>query len=134
MKLIVDSYAWVEIFLGSGKGEKAKALIEEAEEGHTPDVVLAEIARKYSREGVEEERIIHRLSMISATTIITPIDLEVAVGVGKAHTELVERARRGKLERPGLFDAIILAIARLYRAKILTGDEHFRGLPETVMI
>jgi len=33
-----------------------------------------------------------------------------------------------------LFDAIILATARTLNAKIITGDEHFRDLDETLWI
>ncbi|MEM2768072.1 MAG: PIN domain-containing protein, partial [Candidatus Bathyarchaeia archaeon] len=52
--VVVDSYAWIEIFIGSSQGEKAKEAILKAEEAYTPDIVLAEIARKYMREGVKE--------------------------------------------------------------------------------
>ncbi|MCP8315851.1 MAG: PIN domain-containing protein [archaeon] len=134
MKIVVDSYAWIEIFLGSEKGAKAKQIIGEAEEGRTPDIVLAEIARKYSREGVKEAEIRHRLRVIHATSIITSIDSEIAILAGKTYLESLERAQKEKLQNPGLFDAIVLATARAYNAKVITGDEHFRNLPETIFI
>jgi predicted nucleic acid-binding protein len=48
--------------------------------------------------------------------------------------ELVERAKERKLKAPSLFDAILLATARTLGAKLLTGDEHFKGIDETIWI
>ena len=46
-----DTYAWVEYFLGTDKGLKVRALLRE-KGGYTPSIVLAEVSRKYLREGV----------------------------------------------------------------------------------
>ena len=51
MKIVVDAYAWVEIFIGSERGNKAREILAKARETYTPDTVLAEVARKYLREG-----------------------------------------------------------------------------------
>jgi predicted nucleic acid-binding protein len=51
VKIVADSYAWIEVFLGSAAGDDARRSMLEAEEVFTPDTVLAEIARKYNREG-----------------------------------------------------------------------------------
>jgi predicted nucleic acid-binding protein len=100
----------------------------------TPDIVLAEIARKYERENVEDKKVRSRLQTINAASLVTPIDLEVALKSGGAYLELLEKAKRAKLKSPSLFDAIILATARVYSSKVLTGDEHFTDLPETITL
>ena len=46
MKILVDSYAWFELFLGSEKSGRVRGLIESADEAFTPDSVLAELSRK----------------------------------------------------------------------------------------
>lgn len=51
MKIVVDTYTWIEVFIRGGSSEKVKEIIEGAEEVYTPEVVLAEIARKYLKEG-----------------------------------------------------------------------------------
>ena len=56
MKLIIDSCARVELFLGGKIAERVSKMIEDADEARTPDVVLAEIARKYFREKQTEIR------------------------------------------------------------------------------
>ena len=134
MKIVIDSYAWIEIFIGSKNGEKAKEIIQKAEETYTPDIVLSEIARKYMREGAEEQTILERLKTIEETTAITPIDKETALESAKCYIELLEKAKKENLKTPSLFDAIILATAKTNNAKLLTGDEHFKNLNETLWI
>jgi predicted nucleic acid-binding protein len=134
MKLVIDSYAWVELFLGSEKGEKVNRMIAEAEEVRTPDIVLAEISRKYHRENIDEKKTMSRLQTISAASLVTPIDIQVALKAGRAYLELSEKARKEKRRSPSLFDGIVLATARTYSSKVLTGDEHFEALPETIWI
>ena len=130
----MDSYAWIELFLGTSKGERTKRLISEAEEIRTPDIVLAEISRKYHREALDSQSLRARLETISSTTIVTGIDTNLAVRAGPIYLELVEKAKRERLNSPSLFDAIVLATAREYDSRVVTGDEHFRGLPETIFL
>jgi predicted nucleic acid-binding protein len=134
VKIIVDSYAWIEIFLGSARGGEARRSMTEADEVFTPDTVLAEIARKYHREGVADATIRTRLASVLEASEVIDIDEEVALAAGKAYQELEWKARNDKLPKPSLFDAIVLAAARVNRGKVVTGDRHFRGLPETIWL
>jgi predicted nucleic acid-binding protein len=124
----------VEIFLGSEKGKQVKQLILEADEVRTPDVVLAEIARKYRRENIDDKRVKSRLDTITSTSLVTLIDASLAMKAAKAYVDLAEKAKVEKLRSPSLFDAIILATAREFDARVITGDEHFQGLPETIAV
>jgi hypothetical protein len=65
---------------------------------------------------------------------VTQIATKVALEAARCYTQLVTNARKGKLKSPSLFDAIVLAVGRVVKAKVVTGDEHFRNLPETVWI
>jgi len=124
----------VELFLGGQKGEKVRRAIADADEARTPDIVLAEISRKYVREKVEDARVRSRLETVESTTLVTPVDINIAVKAGGAFLELAEKARRERRRSPSLFDAIVLATARTYDSRVITGDEHFEGLPETILI
>lgn len=108
--------------------------MEEADALITPDTVLAEIARKYLREGIEEEVVRQRLSQILEASEPAFIDDTIAVEAGRAYLELEERSRKLKLSKPSLFDGLILAVARINDARVLSGDQHFQGLPETIWI
>ena len=45
---ILDSYAWIEYFRGSKKGEKVREFIQN-EKCFTPSIVIAELADLYSK-------------------------------------------------------------------------------------
>ena len=130
----MDSYAWIELFLGTAKGDKTRRLILEADEVRTPDIVLAEIARKYHREQIDLKTLRARLETVSSTSIVTGINTNLALRTGPAYMELTEKAKREHLDSPSLFDAIVLATTRAYSSSVVTGDKHFRGLTETIFL
>ena len=132
MRIVVDSYAWIEFFLGSPKGNKVKETIETATNVYTPDAVLAELSRKYLREGVSEKLTRERLRTVHEASLIVHITPDIAIHAAKAYFELVEKAKHERLGLPSLFDGIILGTTRAKEAKVLTGDAHFRNLPETI--
>ena len=134
MRVVVDSYGWIEIFIGSEKGHYVREVIAKAHEVYTPDIVLAEIARKYLREGMDVSLIAERLSMINKISVIVPVDVKIAIETAKSYLELKEIAKKNALRDPSLFDAIILATARMIGAKVVTGDEHFKSLSETIWV
>ncbi|MBO3833307.1 MAG: PIN domain-containing protein [Candidatus Brockarchaeota archaeon] len=129
--MVADSYAWIEYFLGSDYGRILKDYID-TEELATPSIVLAEVARKYLREGMEEEDVVKRLNFIVANSIVKEIDPELSITAAKAYLELSEKAKAKGLRKPSLTDGIVLATGRTLKAKIVTGDEHFKGLDEVV--
>lgn len=131
---MLDTYGWVEIFIGSEDGERVRRIVEESEEVYTPTIVLAEVARKYLREGFGEDEILERLDVIDYSSEVVPIDKRIALEAAKCYLELTERAKREKLRDPSLFDAIILATARVLGAKLLSGDEHFKGMDEVIWV
>ena len=134
MKTVVDSYAWIEHFIGSEKGGKVDEILQNSDEIYTPDAVLAEIARKYAREGVEEQIIYTRLQQIEDASDIVGLDAELALEAAKCYLEMEADAKKRKLTLPSLFDAVVLATGKSLDAKILTGDQHFKGLAETVWL
>lgn len=131
--IILDSYAWIEYFLGSEAGKVVKQYLG-SEEVATPSIVLAEIARKYIREQMEEKDVLRRLLFISANSGIMEIDAKLSLAAAKAYMELLKKAKIEGLAKPSLADGIILAVGRALTAKILTGDEHFKGLKEVIQI
>jgi len=131
--IVLDSYAWIEYFLGSDTGRTVREYLN-TEEVVTPSIVLAEIARKYLRDGVEQEEVVKRLNFISANSTTMEINAELSLAAAKAYLELSEKAKVQQLRRPGLTDGIVLASGRSLGAKIVTGDEHFKGLTEVVYI
>lgn len=134
MRIVVDAYAWIEIFRGSDEGLHAADVMAEAIEVYTPGTVLTEVARKYLREGATSGETMDRLNRMAAASRIVGIDEKAALASAECYSELEENARSSGLGSPSLFDAIVLATARSKGGRVLTGDEHFAGLPETIWL
>jgi len=96
--------------------------------------VLAEIARKYFREGFGRKDVVKRLNFILAKSEIYEIDVDLAVAASEAHVQLSRKAEKEGLESPSLADGIVLATARATRSKLITGDRHFKDLDEAIYI
>lgn len=134
LKIVMDSYAWIELFLGSEKGKKVIEIVSSADEVITPDLVLAEIGRKYIREGANEKEVKNRLKFIEENSIVVCLDADISIEGGKAYLELLEKSKKESKNKPALTDSILLALARKYSAKILSGDKVFEGMKEVILI
>jgi predicted nucleic acid-binding protein len=122
---VLDTFAWIEYFAGSEKGERAKQYVESGE-AVTPSIVVAELVDKYERERIDPKE---RLGFIRAKSSVSPLDDAIAETAGSISAE-----RRSKVRGWGLVDSVVLATARSMGAKVVTGDEHFRDLDEAIMI
>jgi len=128
MKYVIDSYAWIEYFMGTKTGEKVKPIIENTEEKITPTICLAEIYAKTLRaendELAEKQRI-----FIKEKSALAPLDEITAVEAAVLTSKL-------KREIPGwgLADSIVYATALIKKAEVVTGDEHFKKLKNVTFI
>lgn len=75
----------------SNQGRKALKIIQESEEAYTPDIVLAEVARKYMREGASETLIPQSLKTIEEPTGINPNNPQIAIESAKCYMQLTEK-------------------------------------------
>jgi len=125
-KYVVGSYAWIEYFRGSKAGEKARRIIEGGEAA-TATISLAELREKYAREGwpyFDDD-----LLFISSSTILVSLTKDIAVRTGEMNV-----AMKAKVKGWGIADSVILATAQAANAKVLTGDEHFSGIEQAILI
>ncbi|HYY91378.1 MAG TPA: type II toxin-antitoxin system VapC family toxin [Candidatus Dormibacteraeota bacterium] len=121
----MDSFAWIEYFSGSRAGERVREHIESSH-GATPTIVVAELSEKYRRTGGELGA---RFDFIRSRTRLVPLDEELARTAGELNFQ-----RKKKVHGWGMADSIVLASGRQRQAKILTGDPHFKDLPETISL
>jgi len=122
---VIDTFAWIEYFTGSARGEKARPFIEKGD-AITPALVIAEFTDKYIREGMNPSE---RLKFIRTKTSIAPLDDEIAEAAGRISAE-----RRSRVKGWGLADSCVLATARAKGTKLVTGDDHFKGLGDVILI
>ncbi len=124
MTVLIDSWAWVEFFRGSKKGEEIRAYVmDENQDIIISSINLAEIYRLALDRFDEQTAEKRRRAMISRCYLI-PVDEEIAI-----------KGAKFRHERDwGLGDALIYATAIREDAKVLTGDPHFKGLKDVIFL
>ncbi|MDO8660719.1 MAG: PIN domain-containing protein [Candidatus Woesearchaeota archaeon] len=126
-RLFIDSSAWIEYFFGSERGKKISEIIDIEETiTFTTGLVIAEVCVACHKQGRSPEIIIQALKTIAR---LIPFDAEL--GMLTASEYVVRRKTNSKF---GMADAHVLAGARIMGAKVLTCDNDFRGIPESIII
>jgi predicted nucleic acid-binding protein len=126
-KYVIDAYAWIEYFTATKAGTKVKTMLEqENNEIYTCAVTIAEIISKTTREKQDTEAVYDTLTTNSN---IIDADNQLSKQAGILHAQ----TRKTKKDF-GLADAYVLATARMINARILTGDPHFKGIKEAILI
>lgn len=127
MRYIIDSYAWIEYFIGSKKGETLRELFtEEKNQFLTVECCLAEIKGWALRNGKDFEPLFKIVRANSNILSITEYDW---IDSGK------ERFEQRKTQKDfGLIDAVILTKQKETNCKIISGDKHFKNLKNVVFL
>jgi len=129
MRYIIDSYAWLEYFMGGQTGRKVKEIIDnEADEKLTPSICLAETYAKILKTEDEEKAELRR-AFIKSRSALIPLDEDLAVEAAKTDV-----AMKKKVQNWGLADSIVLSTARDRKGRVVTGDAHFKELDDVHMI
>ncbi|MHA1664337.1 MAG: PIN domain-containing protein [Candidatus Njordarchaeales archaeon] len=134
MSIVFDTYAWIEYFIGSSFGKIVKRYLKK-DHCLTPSIVMAELAWKYFREHVNPNDIKLRLLFILKKTDIININHDIAITGAKFTLFLRENAKKLKMKKkPGLSDGLVYAMTKIFNGKLLTGDLHFKGLPDVIFL
>lgn len=125
---MVDAWAWVEYLTGSESGKKVREVIDESKssEVYTCAITLGEVISKVAREERDTEA---AYNVLLSNSKIISINEELSKHAGLLHCEM-----RKTTKDFGLADAYVLAAAKMLKAKILTGDAHFKSVKEAILI
>lgn len=128
MRYVIDSYAWIEYFMGTKAGEKVRAIIDGLDEKITPTICLAEVYAKILE--VENDEVAEKMrTFIKEKSALAPLDKKVAVESAKIDCKM-----KKKVKGWGLADSIVYATGLTKDAEIVTGDEHFKNLENVIFI
>ena len=116
-KYVLDTYAWAELFDGTGKGRYVNELIGKGNIA-TSVIALAEFSDKCAKENRGLDPFI---SFIQAKAAVLPLTQEIAVKSGELKREL-----RAMSKNVSLADAIHFQTAKDFGATFVTGDPDFR--------
>jgi len=125
VNVLIDSSGWIEYFGEGPLIDKYAKYIERAnpKEYYTPSIIIYEVYKKIKKE-ISEERALEAYAYISAYTTLVYLTEKIAI----------EAAEISLKKGLSMADAIIKATAELYDARVITGDEHFKGLANVELI
>ena len=126
-RFVIDAYAWIEYFDGTNAGEKVKSIIENTQNSiYTNVITVAELINHFKRKNKNFEEVKKVLISLSS---FYPVTFEFAEECGNLYAEIKKDRKH-----MGLADCFVLLTAKKLNAKVVTGDEDFRNLKETIMI
>lgn len=127
MIYIIDTYAWIEYFEGSSQGRVLKKLFENKNNKFiTMECCIAELIGYCLKNNLNFENF---YSIVESNSFIFVVLREHWVKAAKIRFEL-----RKKIKHFGLIDSILVAKQQEFKAKIVSGDPHFKGLKDIVYI
>ena len=122
----IDSYAWIEYFKGTKPGSLVRSYIE-GDRAATSALTFAELREKYLRE--KWKSFPEDSQFIAARTTVVPLSRSIALLAGE-----LNHLRKRAVRDWGMADSVIPATARSESAKVVTGDAHFKGLPDAILV
>lgn len=125
LSVLIDSHGWIEYFAEGRLAAKYAPYIEKANisEYATPVIVLYEVYKRLKALKGEEAALKAVAHIVEHTKIIQ-ITKKIALNAADISLE-------AKL---AMADAMIKAVAEERNAKIITGDEHFKGMENVIFI
>jgi len=126
--ILVDTCAWLEMMSGSYKGDLARTVIRE--NSHISISVLSLYELRYRLEQIKNrEEAVLIIKQITDQAEVIPIGDKIALLGGTI--KLQQNSWKTKMSA---VDCMLLATARIHNLNVLTGDMHFKGLEETILI
>lgn len=125
VNVLIDSHGWIEYFAEGPLAAKYAKYIENASASEyvTPSIILYEVYKRMKSSNGEDAAI-KAIAYIIGHTAIIPVDMKISVAAA-------EISLKAKL---AMADAILKAVADEHGAKIVTGDQHFRGMQNVIFV
>lgn len=120
IEYLLDTWVWIEYFRGN---PKFKNLFRGEDHYITSVITLTEVVR-YCVRNRKEDQIPAIIGDIRAKSYVYPLLNAIAESAGRYYKREIE----------GIADSIILATARAEGCRIITGDPHFKDLPDCTFI
>jgi len=126
--ILIDTCTWIEIFRNSPWGRQALECIEQNSPLAVSVLTLYELQYRFNDKYGEEKTGSFIATILTHAEVI-PVDMQIAIAAGTIRT-----GQKKKGNGMGAVDCMILATARINNLNVLTGDRHFDGLEETIVL
>lgn len=126
--ILIDTSTWIEIFRNSPWGRQALECIEQNSPLAVSVLTLYELQYRFN-DLYGEEKTGSFIATILTHAEVIPVDMQIAIAAGT-----IRIGQKKKGNGMGAVDCMILATARIHNLNVLTGDRHFDGLEETIVL
>src|SRR3989338_7542280 len=109
--MILDTFAWIELFEGTKKGQTVDTIIRNRQ-CYTSAISLAELSAWIETSGLDRKL---TLNTVKKTSIVIALDEPILENAG-----ILKIQKRKIIKDFGLIAAIILSTAKQYNLKIVT--------------
>jgi predicted nucleic acid-binding protein len=123
MTVLIDSWAWIEYFKNGKHSTEAMNHVEGTEEALVSTINLLEIyswVSKFYNDTIATQKI----AVIEKRSYVIPVERDIAILA----------ARLKSKHKLGIADAVVLATARKFNAKVVTGDPDFKRIEGVIFI
>ncbi|MDD5189215.1 MAG: PIN domain-containing protein [Methanoregula sp.] len=121
---VIDTWVWVEYYYG--EISRVREYVENSDNDLFTSVITLTEMKKFLYQREECPAVVENIVReIGVRSLIVPVSETIAILAG----ELKKDGFKG-----GIADTLILAMAREGNHTIITGDPHFRNLPDVVFI
>ena len=125
--MIIDSWAWIEFLKYTEKGRKVEGFLFN-ERCYTCLTSLAEIMEWTLKNGLQKRIETIKDKIKTASTIIN-LNEQAATLAAEINYQ-----RKKSIKNWGIMDSFVVATSIITNLKILTGDDHFKDLPNVEML
>lgn len=126
--MFLDTFAWLSYFMGDQRGAAVRERLETTDVVYSCPMVIAELTSKLTRI-YDAERAALCVAFVLEHAVLIPHDADIGQQAGLIHHEM-----KARVPDFGMADAFILAAARSRNTRVLTGDPHFKGVPEAELL
>jgi toxin FitB len=123
MTVLIDSWTWIEYWKGGKAKKKAAEYIESEQDALVSTLNLLEIytwfTRYYSENTAKEQT-----DKVESRCYAIPVEKEVAIAAAKLKIKY----------KLGIADSVVLATAKQFNAKVVTGDPDFKKIDGVLFI
>lgn len=123
--MLLDTYAWVELFRATPLGEKVRELIDQ-KPTFASAATYAELTTWALKNHLDSEQALSRMERLAG---VLPLDRTILQAAGQ-----ITHYRKRFVRHWSLVDGMIYATAQAYGLQVVTGDQDFRGLPGVVLL
>jgi predicted nucleic acid-binding protein len=127
VRYIIDTYAWIEYFRGSGKGDVLRKLFSNPSNKFvTMECCIAELKGACLKDKSNFDYIFR---VVKENSFVFPVLLEHWLAAAEMKSDM-----RKKFKDFGLIDALLMAKQKELSCHIITGDKHFKELKNVVYL